>query len=101
MAQGKTKYDPLEAAKLGTDAPAHQPAPAFETPKAQAPAPAPVVPPAPDQPARRARYLLKESKRASIRGQICDFKAGRVFDSAGYDIENLKAQGLQLELIKE
>lgn len=101
MAQGKAKYDPLEAAKLGTDAPAQQQAPTFETPKAQAAAaPAPAVPAA-DLPPPRPRYRLMESKRASVRGQICDFKAGRVFDSAGYDIDNLKAQGLQLELIKE
>ena len=95
----KTKYDPLEASKLGTDA---QPAPspeAFSTPKAAA-APAP-TPPAADQPRRRPRFTVVKDKQVSIRGMLCSFKAGRVIDSAGYDVDQLRAQGLELEPLKE
>lgn len=97
----KAKYDPLEAAKLGTDAPSTPGESPFVTAASPPPPPKAPSPPAPDQPTSRPKYRLLESKRVSVRGQLCDFKAGRIFDSAGYDIENLKSQGLQLELIKE
>lgn len=116
MSDGKAKYDPLEAAKLGTDKPAPKPPVKVEAPpkkvdstaieEFETPAPGvprkgtgekePAAPPPP-----KPKYRLLKDKRVSIRGMICDFKAGRVFDSAGYDIDNLKAQGLELELIKE
>lgn len=101
MAQGKTKYDPLEAAKLGTDQPQPPAAEAFSTPKAPTKAKEFDVTDADPPPARRPRYTLLKDKRVSIRGQICDFKAGRVIDSAGYDVDNLRAQGCEMELIKE
>ncbi len=98
MAAGsKAKYDPLEAAKLGTDNPKPE----------QPPAPAKVADDdvesdldAPTAP-RRARYTVKVARRVSIRGQLCNFAAGRIVDSAGYNIDQLVGQGLELELIKE
>lgn len=123
MSDGKAKYDPLEAAKLGTEKPA---APKAATPtKPEPPKEAPPkkvdstaieefeTPPGkarkgtgekeatPAPPTAKPKYRLLKDKRVSIRGMICDFKAGRVFDAAGYDIDNLRAQGLELELIKE
>lgn len=97
----KTKYDPLEAAKLGTDQPpASDPSP-FTTPAGMPPEATFDVSDAMPPPIRRPRYTLLKDKRASVRGQLIDFKAGRIFDSAGYDIGNLTGQGLELELIKE
>lgn len=102
MAQGpKAKYDPLEAAKLGTDSAAPAASAPITTPQ---PSPAKAkdfdvsdVKPA----ARRPRFRLLKDKRVSIRGQMCDWKAGRIVDSAGYDIDNVKSQGAELELIEE
>ncbi len=100
MSGQKAKYDPLEAAKLGTTPPPAT-SPEFTTPKAEAkfdvtdaPATAPVAAP-------RPKYRLVEDKLTSIRGLVCSFKAGRIFDSAGYNIEELEAKGLKLELVKE
>lgn len=105
----RAKYDPLEAAKIGTDMPGNpappEPQPVFSPPPAP-PAPKPKVEktraadPVP-APAPRPRYKLLADKRCSIRGTMCDFKAGRVFDSAGYDIDMLRKQGCELELVKE
>jgi hypothetical protein len=94
----KVKLDPLEAAKLGTDAPVNQTKPV--APVAHKP-----VDDLDDEidstPTRRPRFRVTQAKRVSIRGNMCDFKEGRILDSAGYNIEVLKAQGLQLELVKE
>lgn len=96
----KAKYDPLEAAKLVDPATGPTPDPAFKAPASLATTEPPPLPPPPG-PSPHKVYRLTADKRASIRGQIIDFKAGREFSTAGYDIDNLKSQGLQLELIKE
>lgn len=98
MAAGsKAKYDPLEAAKLGTDNPRP------EQPPAAPKGPEDDVEADLDEPApqKRARYKVKVAKRVSIRGQLCNFAVGRVIDSAGYNVDQLVGQGLELELIKE
>lgn len=100
MASGKTKYDPLEAAKLGTDQPPTPAAEAFTTPTAAVTAPRESTDDAPP-PQRRPRFKLLADKRCSLSGQLISFKAGRIFDSAGYNIDNLRAQGCELELVQE
>lgn len=94
MASPKTKFDPLEAAKLGTDAP---PAPAPNPPAAPSPPPpaSPVQATAPARP----KFRVTASARLSIRGQVVDLKVGRVIDSAGYDVDMLRAHGVKLEQV--
>lgn len=92
----KVKYDPLEAAKLGTDQ-----AKAFQPDPAPVPAPEPdPQPPATPPPSPRPKFRVMKDFRVSIRGQVCNFKAGRVIDSAGYDVDGLRRQGLELEEVK-
>jgi hypothetical protein len=98
MARDRAKYDPLESAKLGTDAP-----PAAKAAQGRRePDDLDEDEASPSEaPARRPRYRVVKAKRVSIRGNVCDFKEDRILDSAGYDIESLKAQGLSLELVEE
>jgi len=100
MASGKAKYDPLESAKLGPDVAAAKPT-AKAPPGPQDVDVSDLDEPVPVQGSRRPRYRLLADKRASLAGQLIDYKAGRVFDSAGYDIDQLKRQGLELELVRE
>ena len=95
MASAKAKFDPLEAAKLGTDAPAPPPAPVAPVPQ---PAPAAAKPAG--APAGRPKYVVTAPARVSVRGAVVDFKVGRVIDSAGYDVEMLRAHGVKLERVE-
>lgn len=98
MAGKSAKYDPLEAAKLGTTPAPSEPASA----EASAPPVAEVeLEDAEATPSPHKRYLVKTDCRVSINGNQHPWKAGRVVDSAGYDIEKLLAQGVPLEQIKE
>lgn len=100
MSSGKAKYDPLEAAKLGGEKPPAPPA-EFTTPKAEAAAKATASAADAAPPPKPKLYRLVEDKTTSIRGLVCNFKAGRVFSEQGYDIAELMSKGLKLEIVKE
>lgn len=95
MANPKVKYDPLEAAKLGPDVLAAQP----PAPPAQPPRVAVMDPDA--APPARPKFVVTKARRVSIRGNVVDMKVGRVLDSAGYDIEQLRSQGLECQQVEE
>lgn len=121
----KTKYDPLEAAKVTpasmsrdddvTQASPAQPAQSVAygaVPQATPAAPAktsqkPVVQPTPPPaaPAPRTLYRVVAERTLSIRGQMNRLPAGMMIDPEGYGgeegIERLQKLGLQLEKVTE
>lgn len=115
MSSGRAKYDPLEAAKLAaeggpaapkTQAPAAKEAAAPSEVKTPSSAPtAPMAPATAAAPSKKIKYRVVQDKRVSVSGMLCDWKAGRVIDPAGYGgdagIQRLKDQGLILEQIEE
>lgn len=101
----RTKYDPLEAAKIGSDSKPSSPTPSFskaddldvsDVEIESAPQPRPAVSASP-------KYRVLVAGRVSLDGQICTMPKDSVLDSAGYGgeagIEKLRSQGLKLELV--
>jgi hypothetical protein len=97
----RAKYDPLEASKIGTDEPPQKPPADFQTAAADRPPVPPSQGAGAPAPARRPKFRVVKDARVSIRGQLCVWKAGRILDSAGYDIEHLRATGTELEVVQE
>ncbi len=104
----KTKYDPLEAAKIGADGEKAKDPPAFKNPDldlSDVEATPPATPRAKLAHKPHPKFRVTAPGRVSVSGQICDMKKGDVIDSAGYGgeagVEKLVNQGLKLELIQD
>lgn len=107
-AKKNSPQDPLEAAKVG--APGEPPDEEGTPDEAIAAAaaagvslpglPKPPVPP----PAVHRKFRVLKDKQFSLRGQIVNWKAGRVIDESGYGgevgIQHLLASGIELQLVE-
>lgn len=99
----KAKYDPLEAAKVAPDGgKVTKPDKAFED-APPLPSPPLAAPRAPESVAAipvRPKFVVTETCKVSVNGQVVTMEKGRVLDSAGYGgdagIARLVAQGLKL-----